>query len=100
MADDPHDPADDARAPDRRAAHGIARMLRRIPQPFRTILRLGMATVMILLGILGLIFPIMPGWIFLIPGIILLAPNTRFSRWIRSRVRLLSRRWRRRCRRA
>ena len=30
---------------------------------------------LILIGILGLILPIMPGWIFLIPGLVLLAQH-------------------------
>ena len=28
---------------------------------------------MVLLGIVGIILPIMPGWIFLIPGLVILA---------------------------
>ena len=35
------------------------------------------AIFLILLGIIGLILPIMPGWIFLIPGILLLAKVSR-----------------------
>jgi uncharacterized membrane protein YbaN (DUF454 family) len=32
---------------------------------------------MVLLGIAGLILPIMPGWVFLIPGLILLGKHIR-----------------------
>ena len=35
------------------------------------------AIFLILLGIIGLILPIMPGWIFLIPGILILAKVSR-----------------------
>jgi uncharacterized membrane protein YbaN (DUF454 family) len=42
---------------------------------------------LVLLGIIGLILPIMPGWIFLIPGLIILAdyfpPIHRLLQWAR-----------------
>ncbi|QOY86030.1 PGPGW domain-containing protein [Paludibaculum fermentans] len=40
---------------------------------------------LVLLGILGLILPIMPGWVFLIPGLVILAdyfpPIRRLLNW-------------------
>jgi len=35
-------------------------------------LRLGIGVFLVVIGIIGLILPIMPGWIFLIPGLIIL----------------------------
>jgi hypothetical protein len=43
---------------------------------FRTVIGIGL----VILGIIGIILPIMPGWIFLIPGLILIFPFTR--KWI------------------
>lgn len=45
---------------------------------------------LVVLGIIGLIMPIMPGWVFLIPGLIILAdyfpPVHRLVHWARKRV--------------
>jgi len=42
-----------------------------------------------ILGVIGLILPIMPGWIFLIPGLIILAdffpPVKRLLEWAKSK---------------
>ena len=56
--------------------------------------RIALAILMILVGILGLILPILPGWAFLVPGVVLLAPNTRFSRWVKRTARRAKGRWR------
>jgi len=52
---------------------------------FRIILGVGLA----LLGILGLILPVMPGWIFLIPGLLILGdyfpPVKRLVDWAKLR---------------
>ncbi|MDZ4801064.1 MAG: PGPGW domain-containing protein [Bryobacteraceae bacterium] len=37
------------------------------------ILRIGGGFALILIGIVGLILPIMPGWVFIIPGLLMLA---------------------------
>jgi hypothetical protein len=37
------------------------------------VLRIMLALILIAVGLFGLIFPIMPGWIFLIPGLVLLS---------------------------
>ena len=36
-------------------------------------LRIGVGLVLVLVGIIGLVLPIMPGWVFLIPGLVILA---------------------------
>jgi len=45
---------------------------------------------LVLLGILGLLLPIMPGWIFLIPGLIILAdyfpPVRRLVDWAKQKA--------------
>ena len=39
------------------------------------LLRIVGGFVMVLVGIVGLILPIMPGWIFLIPGLVMLSEH-------------------------
>lgn len=55
----------------------------------RKILRFCAGILMVLLGITGLILPIMPGWIFLIPGLMILAeffpPIRRLVGWAKKR---------------
>ena len=45
---------------------------------------------LVVLGIIGLILPIMPGWVFLIPGLIILAdyfpPIHRIVQWARRKL--------------
>ena len=45
---------------------------------------------LVLLGIIGLILPIMPGWVFLIPGLIVLAdyfpPIHRLVQWAKRKL--------------
>lgn len=45
---------------------------------------------LVVLGIIGLILPIMPGWVFLIPGLIILAdyfpPIHRLVQWARRKL--------------
>jgi len=57
--------------------------LRRILSPFLGIF-------IVSLGVLGLILPIMPGWIFLIPGLIILAdyfpPIKRLVEWAKAKA--------------
>jgi len=69
-----------------------------VPLPFRIIA----GVLLILVGIVGLMLPVMPGWIFIFPGIYLLGPDTRPARFLRRQFRRL-RAWallRRRRRRA
>ena len=41
--------------------------------PFKKLLRLISGLGLVLIGVAGIILPIMPGWVFLIPGLIILA---------------------------
>lgn len=45
---------------------------------------------LVLLGVVGLILPILPGWIFLIPGLVILAdyfpPVRRLLNWAKSKL--------------
>jgi uncharacterized membrane protein YbaN (DUF454 family) len=43
-------------------------------------LRVILGAVLTALGVLGLILPVMPGWIFLIPGLALLSVHFRWAR--------------------
>ena len=46
--------------------------------------------VLIVLGLLGLVLPIIPGWVFLIPGLILLSREFHWARrlleWLKHRL--------------
>ena len=48
--------------------------------------------VLVLIGIVGLILPIMPGWIFLIPGLAILSQRYTWARnlanWAKSKARI------------
>jgi uncharacterized membrane protein YbaN (DUF454 family) len=66
--------------------------------PLRRILRLATGIGLVLLGIAGLILPIMPGWIFLIPGLIILSdffpPVKRVLEWAkRKAIEVKDSRW-------
>ena len=55
----------------------------------RKVFRISAGIGLILVGIVGLILPIMPGWVFIIPGLIILAEySTRVHRlleWARAK---------------
>ncbi|MCE5308433.1 MAG: hypothetical protein LLG20_12410 [Acidobacteriales bacterium] len=57
--------------------------MRKLLRPFSGIL-------LVILGVLGLILPIMPGWVFLIPGLIILAdyfpPIKRLVDWAKAKA--------------
>lgn len=57
----------------------------------RKTLRLSTGLGLVVLGIVGLILPIMPGWIFLIPGLVILAdyfpPIRRLLDWAKARAK-------------
>lgn len=63
---------------------------RRLPPWLRRLL----GACLIILGILGLILPIMPGWIFLIPGVFLIGRDTALTGWMVTRVLRIRRRFR------
>lgn len=56
----------------------------------RAILRIASGIGLVLLGIIGIILPVMPGWIFLIPGLIILAdyypPIKRLVDWAKAKM--------------
>lgn len=51
----------------------------------KSILRIASGIFLVILGITGLILPIMPGWVFLIPGLVILSdyfpPLKRLLHW-------------------
>jgi uncharacterized membrane protein YbaN (DUF454 family) len=47
------------------------------------IFRIAAGVVLIAIGLLGLALPIMPGWILIIIGVMLIAPGSRMARWIK-----------------
>ena len=58
--------------------------------PFKKIARLFLGIALTLIGIVGLILPIMPGWIFLIPGLVILGdyfpPIRRLVTWAKRKA--------------
>lgn len=47
---------------------------------------------LVILGVLGLMLPIMPGWVFLIPGLVILAdyfpPIKRLVEWAKAKAHM------------
>jgi uncharacterized membrane protein YbaN (DUF454 family) len=56
----------------------------------RKIFRLVAGVFLLVIGLLGLILPIMPGWIFIIPGLVILGeyfpPVQRLVHWARQKL--------------
>lgn len=56
----------------------------------RKVVRIGGGVFLVLLGIVGLILPIMPGWVFLIPGLLILSeyypPIKRLVDWAKQKA--------------
>jgi uncharacterized membrane protein YbaN (DUF454 family) len=56
----------------------------------RAIFRICLGILLILVGIVGLILPIMPGWVFIIPGLVILAeyfhPIRRVVDWAKRKL--------------
>ena len=56
----------------------------------RAILRIASGIGLVIIGVIGLIMPIMPGWIFLIPGLVILAdyypPIKRLVDWAKAKM--------------
>jgi uncharacterized membrane protein YbaN (DUF454 family) len=50
------------------------------------ILRITGGSILLTIGVLGLILPILPGWLLIIPGLFLLGENTKVSRFIISKM--------------
>ena len=68
------------------------------PHPVLRIIRLAAGILLLVLGIIGGLLPIIQGWIFVLPALALLAPESRFIRKliIRLRTKLRLRRLRKR----
>ena len=49
---------------------------------FKRVLRIAAGIALILAGVLGLVVPILPGWILILLGIVLLGPKTRLAKWL------------------
>ncbi len=56
----------------------------------RAIFRIASGIGLVLVGVIGVILPVMPGWIFLIPGLVILAdyfpPVRRLVDWAKAKV--------------
>jgi uncharacterized protein YqgC (DUF456 family) len=50
------------------------------------ILRITAGSILLFIGVLGLILPVLPGWLLIIPGLFLLGENTKVSRFIISKM--------------
>ncbi|MFO8013965.1 MAG: hypothetical protein R6X20_11760 [Phycisphaerae bacterium] len=64
----------------------MKRTLRQLWQVVKTPFRLTAGALLTLLGLLGLLLPILPGWIFIFPGLALLLPGTRAGHWLREKT--------------
>lgn len=57
----------------------------------RAVGRIALGFFLLFLGVLGLILPVMPGWVFIIPGLWILSRHFRWPRhlllWVRRRLR-------------
>jgi uncharacterized membrane protein YbaN (DUF454 family) len=55
----------------------------------RKILRISAGVGLVLIGIVGLILPVMPGWVFIIPGLVILAEYSprikRLLEWVKAK---------------
>jgi uncharacterized membrane protein YbaN (DUF454 family) len=62
------------------------------PHPVLRVTRLIAGLTLVVIGVVGLALPVIPQWPFLIPGLLLLAPESRWARklviWLRTRLRL------------
>ncbi|MFN7650002.1 MAG: PGPGW domain-containing protein [Acidobacteriota bacterium] len=58
--------------------------------PLRAILRIASGIGLVIIGVIGLILPVMPGFIFLIPGLVILAeyfpPVRRLVDWATAKL--------------
>jgi uncharacterized membrane protein YbaN (DUF454 family) len=57
---------------------------------WRAIVRIASGIGLVIIGIIGLILPVMPGWVFVIPGLMILAdyfpPVKRLLDWAKTKV--------------
>ncbi len=50
-------------------------------------MRIVVGIILVVLGVLGLILPIVPGWVFLIPGLIILSTKFTWAKKLLERLR-------------
>lgn len=59
------------------------------PTGWRAIVRIASGIGLLIVGIIGLILPVMPGWVFVIPGLVILAdyfpPIKRLLEWAKTK---------------
>lgn len=57
---------------------------------WRAVVRIASGIGLLIIGIIGLILPVMPGWVFVIPGLMILAdyfpPIKRLLDWAKAKV--------------
>jgi hypothetical protein len=57
---------------------------------FKNVFKIVSGIVLILIGLVGLVMPIMPGWVFIIPGLVILGeyfrPIKRLLHWARTKL--------------
>lgn len=62
----------------------------RISMMIRKVLRIAGGLLLVLIGIAGILLPIMPGWVFLIPGLVILSeyfpPVKRLLDWAKAKA--------------
>lgn len=49
------------------------------------LVRITAGLVLILIGLSGLVIPVIPGWPFIILGIIMIAPDSRLAMWLKAK---------------
>lgn len=58
---------------------------------WRAIVRIASGIGLLLVGVIGLLLPVMPGWVFIIPGLMILAdyypPIKRLVDWAKTKVK-------------
>lgn len=63
------------------------------PKGWRAAVRIASGIGLLIVGIIGLILPVMPGWVFVIPGLMILAdyfpPIKRLLDWAKAKANLV-----------
>ena len=54
--------------------------------PFARPVRLIVGAVVLAVGLLGLLLPILPGWVFIGVGLVIIAPRSRAAHWVRGQL--------------
>ena len=74
-----------------RQPNPLGRMLESRATTLRKIIRVSAGVSLVVLGILGLLLPILPGWVFLIPGLLILSEYfpwvKRLVHWAKEKAR-------------